>query len=87
MPDNLPPWKFMKEQFFMLSLLILEPKAPGKDINIYMQPLINDLKDLWDVGLSTYDATLGEQFNMHAAILWSTNDFSAYGNLSGWSTK
>jgi len=77
----------MKEQFFMLSLLILGPKAPGKDIDIYTQPLIDDLKDLWNVGLSIYDDALAEQFNMHAIILWSINNFPAYGNLSRWSTK
>ena len=28
-----------------------------------------------------------ETFQLHASILWTINDFSAYGNLSGWSTK
>ncbi|CAN1761750.1 hypothetical protein LINPERHAP1_LOCUS8021 [Linum perenne] len=26
-------------------------------------------------------------FQLHAAVLWTINDFPAYGNLSGWSTK
>lgn len=26
-------------------------------------------------------------FDLKAAILWTINDFPAYGNLSGWSTK
>ena len=24
---------------------------------------------------------------MHAAVMWTINDFPAYGNLSGWTTK
>ncbi|GJQ95730.1 hypothetical protein Tco_0006869 [Tanacetum coccineum] len=30
---NLPPWLCMKESSFMLTLLILGPKSPGKDID------------------------------------------------------
>lgn len=29
---NLPPWKCMKDPFFMMSLLILGPKSLGKNI-------------------------------------------------------
>ncbi|GKE41505.1 hypothetical protein Tco_1468789, partial [Tanacetum coccineum] len=42
---NLPPWLCMKESSFMLTLLILGPKSPGKDIDVYLRPLIDDLKD------------------------------------------
>ncbi|GJR56990.1 hypothetical protein Tco_1499152 [Tanacetum coccineum] len=43
---NLPPWLCMKESSFMLTLLIPGPKSLGKDIDVYLRPLINDLKDL-----------------------------------------
>ncbi|KAI5317860.1 hypothetical protein L3X38_037567 [Prunus dulcis] len=26
-------------------------------------------------------------FNLRATVIWTINDFPAYGNLSGWSTK
>ena len=86
-PYNLPPWRCMKDPFFMLSLLIPGPKAPGNDIDVFLQPLVNELKELWDVGVTTYDASVGETFQLHAALLWTINDFPAYANLSGWSTK
>ncbi|GJS72848.1 F-box domain containing protein [Tanacetum coccineum] len=41
---NLPPWLCMKESSFMLTLLIPGPKSPGKDIDVYLRPLIDDLK-------------------------------------------
>ena len=71
----------------MLSLLIPGPKAPENDIDVFLQPLVNELKELWDVGVTTYDASVGETFQLHAALLWTINDFPAYANLSGWSTK
>ncbi|GJS48091.1 hypothetical protein Tco_0598212 [Tanacetum coccineum] len=41
---NLPPWLCMKESSFMLTLLIPGPKSSGKDIDVYLRPLIDDLK-------------------------------------------
>lgn len=86
-PYNLPPWKCLKQQFFMMSLLIPGPRAPGKDMDIYLQPLVDELKELWIDGVQTYDASSCNTFQMHAAVMWTINDFPAYGTLSGWSTK
>ncbi|RVW28901.1 hypothetical protein CK203_111943 [Vitis vinifera] len=61
-PYNLPPWMCMKQTFFMLSLLIPGPTAPGNDIDIYLQPLIDELNDLWEVGVETYDASTKQNF-------------------------
>ncbi|KAL3834256.1 hypothetical protein ACJIZ3_008992 [Penstemon smallii] len=76
----------MKEPFFFLTLLIPGPSPPGNNIDVYLQPLIDELKELW-VGVETYDASTKQNFNMRAALLWTINDFPAYANLSGWSTK
>ena len=82
-PYNLPPWMCMKNPYFMLLLLILGPKSPGNDIDVYLEPLINELKQLWEVGVETFDASRKQNFIMHASLLWTINDFPAYGNLSG----
>lgn len=86
-PYNLPPWLCMKQPNFILSLLISGPKGPGNDIDVYLQPLIDDLKGLWDEGIETYDASSRQNFQLRAALLWTINDFPAYGMLSGWSTR
>ena len=39
----------------MLSLLILGPRQPGNDIDVYLAPLLDDLKMLWEVGVEYYD--------------------------------
>ncbi|XXG84911.1 hypothetical protein AAC387_Pa11g0115 [Persea americana] len=86
-PYKLPPWKCMKSHFFIMSLLIPGPKSPGNEIDVYLRPLIDELKELWEDGIQTYDAHSGTNFRLHAAVIWTINDFPAYGNLSGWSTK
>ena len=73
----------MKQTFFMLSLLILGPTILENDIDIYLQPLIDELNELWKVGVETYDASTKQNFCMRVAILWNINDFPAYANLSG----
>ena len=67
----------------MLSLLIPCPTTPWNDIDIYLQPLIDELNELWEVGAETYDVSTKQNFCMCAAILWTINDFSAYANISG----
>ncbi|XP_056688619.1 uncharacterized protein [Spinacia oleracea] len=84
---NLPPWLLSKSEFLMLALLIPGPLSPDNDIDIYLQPLIKDLKDLWEFGLETYDASTNKRFDMHAALMSTVSDFPAYAMLSGWSTK
>ena len=80
---NLPPWLCMKRKFMMLTLLISGPKQPGNDIDVYLQPLIDDLKLLWNGVEEVYDAFRGEYFKLKAVLFWTINDFPAYGNLSG----
>ena len=82
-PYNLRPWMCMKQTFFMLSLLIPSPTTPRNDIDIYLQLLIDELNELWEVAVETYDASTKQNFCMCAAILWTIDDFPAYANLFG----
>ncbi|CAL8988567.1 unnamed protein product, partial [Prunus brigantina] len=62
-PYNLPPWMCMKQQYSIMTLLIPGPKAPGKDIDVYLRPLIDELKELWE-GVPTYDKFTDSGFKM-----------------------
>ncbi|XP_020271957.1 uncharacterized protein LOC109847122 [Asparagus officinalis] len=86
-PYNLPPWLCMKQPYMILSLLIPGKHAPGNDIDVFLEPLINELKQLWTGGVITYDTHAKQSFRLCAILLWTINDFPAYTNLSGWSTK
>ncbi|XP_021836211.1 uncharacterized protein [Spinacia oleracea] len=84
---NLPPWLCMKQKYIMLALLISGPKQPGHDIDVYLAPLIEDLKLLWEEGVPVFDADTSTTFTLRAMIFCTINDFPAYGNLSGYKNK
>ncbi|XP_019253851.1 PREDICTED: uncharacterized protein LOC109232539 [Nicotiana attenuata] len=43
---NLSPWICMKPEYIILFMIIPGPSSLGKDINVYLQPLIAELKEL-----------------------------------------
>ncbi|XP_021764103.1 uncharacterized protein LOC110728762 [Chenopodium quinoa] len=75
---NLPPWLYNKFEYNIMSLIIPGPSSPGYDIDVYLQPLIEELKESWEVGVKTYDAVKDETFSLKAALLWTISDFPAY---------
>ncbi|XP_024314555.1 uncharacterized protein LOC100825808 [Brachypodium distachyon] len=86
-PYNLPPWLCLKQSYWMMSTLVPGPKSPGMNIDVYLQPPIDELKELWVKGVETWDAKVKKNFTLRARLLWTINDFHAYAMLSGWSTK
>ncbi|KAL0427828.1 UNVERIFIED_CONTAM: hypothetical protein Slati_2957600 [Sesamum latifolium] len=62
------------------------PSNPKRLIDIYLEPLIKELQNLWHVGVQTRDNAKDETFTMRAALMWTVNDLPAYGMASGWST-
>ncbi|KAL8124215.1 hypothetical protein AgCh_012013 [Apium graveolens] len=85
-PYNLPPWMCMKQPYMFLSLMIPGPTSPGKNLDVYLRPLIDELKVLWKDGIQTWDVLTQTNFNLRAALMWTISDFPAYGMLTGWST-
>nr|XP_027071665.1 uncharacterized protein LOC113696453 [Coffea arabica] len=73
--DGFNPFKAMNNKYstwpqtsFMLCLLIDGPKAPGNDIHIYLQPVIDELNEFWDPRVSTYDAaTIDHSYRLNRA--------------------
>ncbi|TYK07173.1 transposase [Cucumis melo var. makuwa] len=93
-PANSPAWKLVDFKWLdfgseprnlRLALSADEvnphgPKQPGDDIGTYLAPLIEDLKLLWENGVEFYDV-YREVFNLRMVLLWTINDFPAYGML------
>jgi hypothetical protein len=77
----------MKQPNFILSLLIPGPTAPGNDMDVYMEPLIDDLESLWREGIRTYDASKGEFFQLRAAVLTTISDYPGLGYFHGCTTS
>jgi len=84
---NLPPGLCMKRKYMMLSMMISGPKQPGNDSDVYLSPLIEDLKLMWDQGVEVFDGFANETFKLHAMLFCTIDDFPAYGNLLGYSVK
>ncbi|GJY06753.1 putative retrotransposon ty1-copia subclass protein [Tanacetum coccineum] len=58
------------EMCILAKPMIRSPKSPGKDIDVYLRPLIYDLQDLWALkGVETIDVAIGQMFNMRALLL------------------
>ena len=89
MPLNLPPWECVNPSNCFMSLLILGPTSPGKDFDVFLDPLIDELQELWK-GVNTFHLLHPdnkEGFTLRATVLWCIHDFLALSTLSGQTTK
>jgi hypothetical protein len=85
-PYNFPPSMCMKQSNFILSLLIPGRNSPGSDMDVYYQPLVDDLLDMFVNGVRTYDASKGEFFQLQATVIWTITDFLGLGYAYGFVT-
>lgn len=88
---NIPPWLTIKKFFVMMGLLIPGPDAvTAACIDVYLTPLVEELRELWIEGAICYDAARwrGEcRFTLRAMLLWCVHDFPAYAMLAGTTNK
>jgi hypothetical protein len=57
----------------------------GAQFDTYLEPLMEDLKLLWEVGVHVRDvATFNgqTQFNMCVILMWTMHDLPAYGTIA-----
>jgi hypothetical protein len=66
-PYNLPPWLCLKQPYWMMSMLFPGPKSPSMNIDVYLQPLIDELIELWVKGVETWDEDK-KKFTLHALL-------------------
>jgi hypothetical protein len=68
---NMPPWVCMEESNFIMDLLIPRLSSPSKDFDIFMEPLVQELQQLWK-GVWAIDLLRVKDLNY---VLWF---FGAY---------
>jgi len=66
-----------------LSMIIPGPSNSGWNIDVCLRPLIDKLTQLWSSRALTYDISRKQNFVKRAALMWTINDFPAYGMVSG----
>ncbi|WVZ76715.1 hypothetical protein U9M48_024667 [Paspalum notatum var. saurae] len=85
-PYNFPLWECMEQSNFMMCLLIPGKESLGKDIDLFLEPLIEELLELWR-GVSILDALTGKSFDLHVAVIWCIHDYIALNTLSSRVTR
>nr|ABA99248.1 transposon protein, putative, CACTA, En/Spm sub-class [Oryza sativa Japonica Group] len=63
------------------------PRQPDNDIDVFLEPVIDDLEILWKEGVKTWDAYGQENFKLRVLLFCTINDYPALGNLSGQTIK
>ena len=67
----------------MMSILISGPHQPGNAIDVYLRPLVDDLKTLWSSGVELYDAYNKEAFTLHGMLFCTITDIPGGRSVSG----
>jgi hypothetical protein len=80
---NLPPWLMQKRKYLLLTILISGPTQPGVDMDVFLEPLMEDMKILWETGVQILDEYRKESFTLRAIIFVTINDYPALFTLSG----
>jgi len=62
--------------------LVLGPNQHKRSLGIFLQPLVEELKDLWVDGVEAYDISTKQNFLLKVVIMWTISDFSTYDMLS-----
>nr|ABB47223.1 transposon protein, putative, CACTA, En/Spm sub-class [Oryza sativa Japonica Group] len=80
---NLPTWLCQKRKCVLLCILIQGLQQPGIDIDIFLEPLLEDMADLWHEGLKVWDEYLRQHFTVKAIIFITINNYHAMFSVSG----
>ena len=54
--NNIPPWLSVKNEHIMLDLIFLG-RRQVKNMDVYLEPLIEEFKELWE-GFHVYDVSV-----------------------------
>jgi hypothetical protein len=80
---NLPPSICQKRRYLLLTMLIFRPRQPDNDIDVLLEPLMEDMKILWEEGVKMIDASQKEKFTLKAIIFVTITDYPGLFSLSG----
>jgi hypothetical protein len=81
-----------KRKYLLLTILISGPTQPRVDMDVFLEPLMQDMKILWEIGVQMLDEYHKESFTLRAIIFVTINDYplslhyqgSSRGSLVAW---
>jgi hypothetical protein len=62
---------------------ISRPKQPSNDIDVFLEPLMEDMKVLWEDRVKMMDASLKKKFTLNAIIFVTITDYRSLFLLLG----
>jgi hypothetical protein len=75
----------MKNEHLMLALIV-PGRRQVKNMDVYLQPLVDELKELWE-GIHVYDVsrpiTTERSFTLYGICAYTTHDYPGLGVFSG----
>ena len=75
--SNIPPWLSVKNEHLMLALIV-PSRIQVKNMDVYLQPLVDELKELWD-GINLYDVSRlivsDKSFTLYGICAYMTHDY------------
>jgi hypothetical protein len=71
---NIPTWLCHKRKYLMLSILIQGPKQADIDIDVFLEPLMEDMTMLLNEGVRMWDQYQHEYFTLKAIIFVCIHD-------------
>ncbi len=80
---NLPTWLCQKRKYILLTILVQGPRQPSNDMDVFLEPLLEDMADLWNHGVRVWDEFMQNYFTLNAIIFVTINDLPALFSLSG----
>jgi hypothetical protein len=80
---NLRPWLCHKRKYLLFTTLVSSAKWVGIDIDVFLEPLMEDMQMLWEYGINVWDEHKKEHFNLKAIIFYMINDNPARLALTG----
>ena len=75
-----------KELLYVVIVNIISQETRN-DIDVFLEPLGDELKVTWDEGVRTYDSHRISFINLKAILMWVIHVFPTYGNMVGCMTK
>jgi hypothetical protein len=67
----------------LLTMIISRPRQPDNNIDVFLEPLIEDMKILWEKWVEMMDASLRKKFTLKAIIFVTITDYPSLFSVSG----
>jgi hypothetical protein len=72
-----------KQKYLLLTILISRPTQLGVDMDVFLEPLMEEMKKLWEEGVAMWDEFHKDPFTLKAIILVTINDYPTLFSLPG----